>query len=415
MTGKRRHEKMRHKNDKEKLIDQIKSLPKINDTTDKDTLYRHISSQIDNREKEKGKKFVSRKARHQQSQGKVIPIFSAALVIVILLIMLPSVLNQNENQLANEPTGIEKNMQMNKSQNDVVQSDDNENVVEESNDDQNTGAETTAEDQSAADSSQTHFTLTPDDNMQVVYGAVAEPQLQYVIPFSVVVSKSEDIENVYNQLDEYIKSDEWGVAEYPLADVTFTLNLEKPEVSMDVPTDFRVGEGSARANMLESILTHMFSPYEINNIQFSDPVDFGGHIGSLSEMPLYVQRENYKIYQAEDGKREFLIPIPQEEQATLEQAFDDMKNAEESYHISETIPEDIDFTLETNDSDLVITFAENARLDDEPEIIIMLEAMLMTAKSYGFEHVTFEADMDHIGRYKMNENITVPEAINPIN
>src|SRR5699024_2089823 len=158
------------------------------------------------------------------------------------------VLNQNENQLANEPTGIEKNMQMNKSQNDVLQSDNNENVVEESNDDQNTGAETTAEDQSAADSSQTHFTLTPDDNMQVVYGAVAEPQLQYVIPFSVVVSKSEDIENVYNQLDienvynqldEYIKSDEWGVAEYPLADVTFTLNLEKPEVSMYVPTDFR--------------------------------------------------------------------------------------------------------------------------------------------------------------------------------
>ena len=414
MTGKRRHEKMRHKNDKEKLIDQIKSLPKINDTTDKDTLYRHISSQINKREKENEKNFVCRKARHQQSRGKVIPIFSTALVIVILLIMLPSVLNQNKNQLANEPTGIEENTQMNRSQNDVLQSDNNENVVEESNDDKNTGTETTAENQFSADS-QTHFTLTPDDNMQVVYGAVAEPQLQYVIPFSVVVSKSEDIENVYNQLDEYIQSDEWGVADYPLTDATFTMNLETSEVSMDVPTDFRVGEGSARAHMLESILTHMFTPYDISDIQFPDPIDFGGHIGALSEMPLYVQRESYKTYQAEDGKREFLIPIPQEEQATVEEAFEDMKNDEETYHISETIPEDIDFTLETNDSDLVIRFTENTRLDDDPEIITMLEAMLMTAKSYGFEHVTFEADVDHIGPYKMNEDITVPEAINPIN
>jgi hypothetical protein len=93
-----------------------------------------------------------------------------------------------------------------------------------------------------------------------------------------------------------------------------------------------------------------------------------------------------------------------------------MKKAQKPLNIYPTIPEDIQFRLTTLDDQLFITPDNDQVFQDEQRALIMIEAILMTAKSFGYEFVTFNhvSTIDQIGPYQFSEPIEVPEAVNPV-
>lgn len=405
-----------NKNEKD-LIQQIKQLPKIEDKTKKEILFENISAEMKNRRASVPSRVKSRRSRKSKRKHAFIPVFSTALVIAILLLMLPSILNKNNDQLANQPVNDQEDMaESNKNTNNGMDDNnyepksDTEEYIE-----QNQADSTSDQNEDRDDEAYPVFAAYTDPNLQIVYGAVADPQLQYFIPISVIIPESENIENFYNSLGDFINSEEWGVSKYPFEDVTFDINFDEKEVIMNLPDDFSVGEGSAGERMINQVLAHMFLPYDISKISFNGEVYLGSHIGTITETNLYEQQEHYKIFQANENTREFLIPIIQAEQLTITEAFEDMKNAEEAYNVYPTISSEVDVTLEANSTNLVVTFTDDTELAGSHKNVTMLEAMLMTAKSYGFETVTFEANVDRVGPYDMHQAIQVPDAVNPVN
>jgi hypothetical protein len=60
-----------------------------------------------------------------------------------------------------------------------------------------------------------------------------------------------------------------------------------------------------------------------------------------------------------------------------------------------------------NKDDVEITFPDSIKLSaDDTEDLMMIDAILLTAESYGFESVKFNnTKLDSIGPYKLNEEI----------
>src|SRR5690625_5183662 len=78
---------MTNRHDNHKIIEKLQQLPKIKDSTDKDVLYNQILIRMN--------RSAYRKSANKSTFSRTfMPLFSAALVVVILLIMLPSFINQ---------------------------------------------------------------------------------------------------------------------------------------------------------------------------------------------------------------------------------------------------------------------------------------------------------------------------------
>ncbi|WP_010650725.1 hypothetical protein [Oceanobacillus massiliensis] len=386
-------------NEQQELIQNIQELPVIKDNTEKIALYNRISSAVSNDKKNKGK------------TSKFIPA-SATLIAVALLIFIPFILFQNmpaneENQNADMQMADTYSESKEATESGIM------NRIEEDSS-SNAAGQAVEQEQSnrIAEVPMESYVLNEnDDRMKVVHGAGSDIQQQYVIPISFLIADNENLHEYYNKLDRYMKNDEWGLNEYMLKGVTF--ELKKSEVLINLGEEFSIGEGSSNANIFAEMLTAMFTPYGINKAVLhskdNNGVDLGPY-GTIQEIPLQETKTVYKLY-----NRQFLLPVSDSEDLTIDQAFSEMRNDQKEFNINRTIPDDIQFTTKVTGNTLVITFQEGDRIENGQEELTMIEAMLMTAKSYGYEYVQFtNAPIDQIGHYYLPEPISVPAAVNPI-
>lgn len=399
-------------NEEKLIIEKLKRLPKINDNTDKDVLFARISQQLD--------KKPGRIIRNK----RLIPILSTAFAIALFLIVIPSLINTNQSMESKEEyftkESSDKSTEIGIKSTDP-NSDDKMDMDKEGTLESDQNEEMTTQNHPGAEVEQIEsFVIqSVDDAHSIVYGAVADNQVQYVIPVSLLVPKENDIEAYYNELGTYLHESEWGVSDYPFDQLTFNIDQEKAQVSMKFPENFSLGEGEANYHMFQLLLSAMFTPYGIEKVIFETDngkgIEFGA-FGTIPELDLEIDtKSNYKIFQATDASRKFLIPIPQEE-STIEEALIDLKNSNEDFNVYKVIPENINITVEEEKNNLTIIFSEKIDSIDPEKGVTMIEAILMTAKSYGYETVRFSNLMvDYIGPYDVTGPIRVPEAVNPIN
>lgn len=375
---------MKKGNNDKQLIDKLEQLPKVEDHRDKDELFRRVSAQMNEKKPHKNYKLA--------------PILSTLIVVLLIFVIIPVLIN-----LGMSETSV---------------NDSAENGVEESSHKMETTLEQSDADQNVQvfdDQIESYVLQDNDKNSTIIYSAVTDDELQTIIPVTIIIPAIENLTTHYNKMYQYLDETDWGVNQYLFNDVKFNLDLDNHEVEMQIPDHFSLGDGSANAHMFAEILTTMFTPYQIEKVSFGEEINLGS-IGDISELPLYKhEKENYKVFQADENKRKFLIPIKIEDNVTIEEAFEDMKKGQASFNINPTIPEDAQFSLTAIDRELVITSDHDQIFEDEQKATIMIEAILMTAKSFGFELVTFNnISINQIGPYQLSESLEVPEAINPI-
>lgn len=382
------------KNNFKSIKEKLGSLPKINDDTSKDDLFLRVSSRMIEEGRPKSKK-----------QRPLIPIFGTVFVIAIFLLMFPSLMDRHLHHSRDDverSTAEDMDVKIDHAQEKNIAS------FEESTD---------LADDSTLNNDQ-YVIQSLDDKSTIIHTAVVDKQLQYVIPLSLVVPKTNDLNFYYNHLNEFLIESEWGVSEYMFKNIIFDIDETKEEVVMEFPEDYSIGEGEAHAHVFEKSLSVMFRPYGFEKIVFKSPNDAGidlGSIGVLHDMALVaMEPSNYKLYQLTEEKRSFLIPIPQEGN-NISEALENMKQSEELFHVYGTIPSDVHFTVDVEEDGLIITFGNDTEITYDEKVQTMIEAILMTAKSYGYNDVLFEnVPLEHIGPYKMSEPIDVPEAVNPM-
>lgn len=380
---------MKIENNDKQLIDQLKQLPKVEDHRDKDALFQYISSNLNENKPRKSFKFA--------------PIFSALIVVMLIFMIVPVLIN----------LGIsETSLNDSADSNSAVEESSLEMYTTEQSDDK---AVSDHEIQLRDSEIESYVLQNIDEHSTIIYGAVTDDQLQSVIPVTIVIPEIVDLNTHYNQLNHYLEETDWGVNQYLFKDVNFDLDLSKHEVLMEVLDEFSIGDGSANTHIFNEMLTRMFRPYQIERIVFDEEIDLGP-FGIISELPIQKQaKESYKVFQADEHQRKFLVPIKTEDDVTIEEAFEDMKNDQESFNIYPSIPEDVQFSLTASDRELIITSDHNQTFEDEQGAIMMIEAILMTSKSFGYERVIFNNfSIDQVGPYQLSKPIAVPEAINPI-
>ncbi|WP_099158396.1 hypothetical protein [Virgibacillus ndiopensis] len=398
--------KSRYNNDKQ-VINLLKDMPKVKDSRDKNEIFQRISTQMKNE-----------KTSIKQKKTYLIPILSSALVVAIMLVIIPVVLNNEMFQRHEEKLSLNKAADSSSSSGESGIKMNEQEDAALSNDKSNPEL-------SLFSKSSENLVLTEiDAQSDIVHAAVSDQQGQYMIPVTFVIPKTEELESYYNKVETYLKAEEWGVSGYLFKDATFKFDYTNNHVIMNLPKGFSLNHGSANATIFEDTLSAMFRHLGFKKVVFetdnNQAVDLG-QIGNISELPIKpAQKSSYKLYQASDDKRKFLIPIPLKEQTEIEAALNGMKQNEETFSIFQTIPNKIGFNVDESSGDqLSITFAEDNSLKETSitlqEKNTMIEAILMTAKSYGYNSVKFNnTGIDQIGIYNLTEAIKVPLAVNPI-
>lgn len=385
---------MRRKYSEESLIQQLKRLPKIKDPRSKDEVYERLVLNIRR----------SRPRKRSTFSHKIIPIFSLSLAIVIILLISPSLFNDFFKRSIEDHTFESDEMIRSEIYADSSQEDGRE-EIEDGRREMTTEGEF-----------ESYLLYDVEKDQQIVYRAFVEEHLQYIIPVSYLISNDEDLEEAYASRS-YTLKEEWTVLSDLLDGVSYTIDEGAKEVIIHLPDQFSVGESSIYSYLFTEVITMMFQPLGIQKAIFDfegKTVDFGA-LGEIREITWdETIPASYKVLNHPDASRKFLVPVRTYDES-IQDAFQDMKNDDPFYYVERTIPDQIEFTLQPKENELIVQFINGEEISDEAPYVLMIEAMLLTAKSYGYETVNFQLNhLTNIGPYDVTSSIQVPLGVNPI-
>ncbi len=240
-----------------------------------------------------------------------------------------------------------------------------------------------------------------------------------VVPITIMAPPNwGTVNEVYNSVARSVKAEKWGFQEYAFKDVTFNLQRDQNKVTVNFPKDYNLPQGKKEEQNFVKALQEMFRPHNIDKIILQRNGASGITFKTLGEMKAISIQElsgrAYLMYQNGESKEGFLAPKDLEKQ-TLENALDVMKQGISSDLIRPVIPNDVKIDQITKrDKTLQLNFSDDTSFGENP--VAMLDAILMTAKSFGFKEVKFTNTPKKeygYGRYQLNNPIPVPDLINP--
>lgn len=382
--------------EEKQIIAKLKQLPMIEDKLSKEEVFQRAS------QKSQQQNPVTRPI-------KLVPIISTLAVITILLVMVPSLLISNQEQTSEQSGDVLFESS--------TTSGEQESVSIASDQDSKSANDAAEESVESLAYEHRHVIQEIGENEAIVYGAVPDQQAQYIIPFSMVVPQDLPINDAIFALYTRFVDNVWQGGLNLFQDVQFEIDQEAGQVVLHFPQNYSIGDGSAIPGLFRHILSAMFRPYGIDTAIFQTEDDEGvdlGPYGVMSEEDLPQMFANYKLYDLAEVNHTFLIPIPQENES-IEEALTDLKQRDEDFDVYETIPEQIDFTVDSAGSELILEFEPFTEPIEEDKLMTMTESILLTAKSYGYDTVSFnQLPMERIGPYQLTAPINVPLAINPI-
>ncbi len=86
---------------------------------------------------------------------------------------------------------------------------------------------------------------------------------------------------------------------------------------------------------------------------------------------------------------------------------------ESANEVLATVPNDAQIEVETKE-DSVRAMIRSELLGNNQGTVTMIEAILMTAKSYGYDKVDLDIGYNRVGKYDLTKELTVPIQVNPI-
>jgi hypothetical protein len=246
--------------------------------------------------------------------------------------------------------------------------------------------------------------------------AYLDEQAQLVIPVSFVTNKGYYVDKVNEQLRKFDPASA-GLVESPLKRAK--INEEEETVIIDWPPGSIF---SAEEGLLKSLISLTFSNEKQKyKVEFRSNGEQGyefSHIGKTTEMDIGVPGAPHFRYDALT-KDAFIVSLystgkdADEMPADLEEALGVMDDEQER-GLKPLLPKDLKLKVNIIDDNTVeITFPDSNLLEDDQDSKMMVDAILLTAKSYGYNHVKFKnTGEDAIGPYQMDRPIEDVAGIN---
>jgi hypothetical protein len=398
----------KHDDQEQKIIDQLSDFPHVHSKQSKETFYQKVNSGIvPNRKKPTRKWTVTFPA--------LLTAFMLALVFFILKDhIIPPQTEQVVNDLALETA-----------QNNRIADDTGEEAAESMMLKDEINTFNTAMYQTADFSNiKGHHVIMPSDDvsdLKRITVVAMDASVMYPVPLT-VIDQPIDAITFYNEQLPSFDFNQLG-----LTGETFdfgTFSQANQTVTFTIHSDTTVIDSSARASMFEQTLRYMFQDdYDRVFIEgvSGESVNVGP-FGVIDQFDLEtVKKLSYKYVQTSSGNK-FIVPIEAtlsgERFITIDEALVDMQEPVPDFDIEAAIPEGVTYTLNlSNEGEVKLTFDQHKALGDNAATIDMIEAILMTAKSFDFKQVVIsmeDLDVNQVGPYVLDTALDLPVAINPV-
>jgi hypothetical protein len=401
----------------EQLEHLLKQMPIVKDNRDPREIYQNISSKV----------------KRKQKKTWIIPSLATAAALVLVVLIGPSFLSQTSdfslNSKNSESIADDSNIVMALDSPKEEEAPEMATITGDSSEDVNRKTNITSTEEP------TSYVIREYTDKKLFTFGVPDPMLQTVIPVSVLVDWSEQshidlLPDVIQKVNEKLISLGYDT-HFPLAQYSFSEKQNEDgtkNIILDFGPDMYPGSfASGESFAFWGGITETFRWFDdsYKEIEFHQNGKQGVMIGQsgFEEKPHKLEKAGKRAYfmymPFEDG-RKFLIPNQVTgKSTTFSDAIETMRNNVEigTFILQPTILESVNFEIDESDSENVtITFTDNTTLEDNDTFVFMIDAIMLTAKEFGYQTVTFNnANIDLIGSWDLSgvEN-SVPIAPNPI-
>lgn len=245
---------------------------------------------------------------------------------------------------------------------------------------------------------------------------VPDDQVQNLIPVSTIVNNPDgkDWVTLFNENMGNLLETEWGMTDYYPLKATLSLDETGENIIVDVPLDNPYAQGSTSESIfINSIKNNVASNSSAKMIIFTSNGEPGLEMGNdfYKELPVNPEKNHGYFFYYPNGKDvPFLVPSP-EPYNDIETALQAMESPIDTHQLQGSTLQINE--VSTSNQSLVVTFKENANLKDDQLTLWSLEAILLTAKEFGFEKVIVNnPSIEKIGPFDLTQEIRVPAAPN---
>lgn len=239
-----------------------------------------------------------------------------------------------------------------------------------------------------------------------------------IVPLSVLVSKQQydtqfiAFNNVLNKLNHV---QHWGLSPFRLSHSAFSIQKNN-KVIIDV-TNESIPLGSASENefLLSIQETFRWMGFDEAVLIRNDGKKFElSQYGQINDVKITKQsKKGFFLFKTPNGADIFLVPYSQSFPSFNEA----LSHMDESYlNLSPSIPSGIKIKkTEVKGNEVIVSFQKGSKITNNLDTILMLYAIMLTARDFGYHFVTFTGTQhEQIGEIKINVKNEVPVAPNLI-
>lgn len=257
-------------------------------------------------------------------------------------------------------------------------------------------------------------------NATVLTYWIPDPQVQILVPVSTIVRDTNDKSwlTLFNKEMVNLKEQEWGLSEFYPLNATLKLDEENNSVLVDVPSSHQYGQGSAtETNFINVLQKDITSNSDIRKIKFSTNGEPGIELGNFGRKEVLdiVSEKNHAFffYYSEGNELPYLVPSI-DTYKDIKTALEAMKKDLPQLGLKSSLLPSLPINdVSINEKTLHVTITNNSSLRDDQLTLNAYEALLLTAKEFGFEKVSINnSPINTLGPFDLSKENKVPRAPN---
>jgi hypothetical protein len=380
------------------LEELLRQMPKIKDDRHPRDIYQNISPN-----------------RKRKPLAWLIPVAATVAALLLIILLIPNLMVGNNLSL--DKSTEDKAMVTEKS-NDV----ENKSSIlmkqeEASLDNGESGAETKIMMQSGFKTALYDYEV---GDQKVLTYWIPDPMGQILVPISTMVNQAENDTwlSLFNQSMGQLTEEEWGLTDYYPLNATISYESGNNIIAVDVPANHNYGQGSTNeTNFINVLISDFSSNSSVNKIWLKTNgqpgIEFGNH-GILNEIAITPsQNRAYFFYHPDGSDIPLMVPV-NNEYTDIQAALEAMKTDQSVLGLKASLESSFSIKeVAVKNNKLMITMDERSKIADDLNALYSFEAILLTAKEFGFQSVVImNSPINQLGPFDLTQEIKVPIGAN---
>ncbi|MGM7721340.1 hypothetical protein [Metabacillus sp. Hm71] len=262
------------------------------------------------------------------------------------------------------------------------------------------------------------FVTAASEAEDVITVGFTDSEAKNILPVSLEANKKQEKLEQIEKVNPDVYKEEIGPITYELSETEFSESEKSEEITIDYKGVPNLSSSTNDVLYQNAIIeTFKWLNYKKANLYTNqkEGIEFG-QSGPKNDLDVSKEtKKAYFLYQFDENTLKLLVPSPISYDS-IDGALKAMKQGIEENDLKPTILNTVTNITTTPKGDQIeIEINQDAGVENSEASIIMLEAMLMTAKEFGYDTVQFKGiTTDRIGEMDVTKPIEVPFSPNPV-